>query len=396
MNEVDCAACHADPHQGRFAARGARPAPAGCLACHGTRAFRPSTATVAAHAQFGFPLEGGHRATPCSACHKELAPAAGRRSSPRWCARAAGGANSGSRRRRVRRVPHQPARHPVRRVERQGWLRGLPFGGDLRAGRRSSTTTLDASFPLKGAHEKVAVRPVPCARPEERRSARAGLPPALRALRELPRQGGPMKRLILLLALLLAGPLAAQQRTTSPHGDLKLDCTVCHQSNSWTSIQVSKQFDHGRYGFPLTGAHGATTCRACHVSLDFKQAPASCASCHTDNHHGEFGANCARCHNDAHLRRPRCDGQGAPAHPLPADGQPPGRRLHRVPQADREGPDAVRGHADHLRLVPSGGLQHRAEPRGLALPDHVRGMPQHRDLDGGRHGREPSRRRRSR
>ena len=37
VNEVDCAACHVDPHQGRFAARGARPRSAGCLACHGTR-----------------------------------------------------------------------------------------------------------------------------------------------------------------------------------------------------------------------------------------------------------------------------------------------------------------------------------------------------------------------
>ena len=106
-----------------------------------------------------------------------------------------------------------------------------------------------------------------------------------------------MKRLVLLLALLLARPLPAQQRTTSPHGDLKLDCTACHQSNSWTSIQVSRQFDHGRYGFPLTGAHGVTACRACHVSLDFKQASASCSSCHTDNHNGEFGGSCARCHN---------------------------------------------------------------------------------------------------
>ena len=72
LNEVDCAACHVDPHRGRFAALGARPTTAGCLACHGTRAFRPSTTTVAAHTQLGFALEGGHRATPCSACHKEL------------------------------------------------------------------------------------------------------------------------------------------------------------------------------------------------------------------------------------------------------------------------------------------------------------------------------------
>jgi hypothetical protein len=98
------------------------------------------------------------------------------------------------------------------------------------------------------------------------------------------------------LVVLLAGPLAAQERTTSPHGDLKTECTVCHQSSSWTAIQVSKQFNHASYGFPLTGAHGATTCRGCHVSLNFKNTSASCASCHTDNHRGEFGANCARCH----------------------------------------------------------------------------------------------------
>ena len=72
LAEVDCAACHVDPHAGRFAAGGPRPAAEGCRACHGTRAFRPSGADIAAHAAFGFPLEGGHRATPCSACHEEL------------------------------------------------------------------------------------------------------------------------------------------------------------------------------------------------------------------------------------------------------------------------------------------------------------------------------------
>ncbi len=109
-----------------------------------------------------------------------------------------------------------------------------------------------------------------------------------------------MRRVILpvlvVLIALLAGTAQAQDRTTSPHGDLKLECTVCHQSSSWTAIQVSDQFDHGKLGFPLTGAHGATTCRGCHVSLDFKQAGTTCAACHTDNHRGEFGTDCTRCH----------------------------------------------------------------------------------------------------
>ena len=106
-----------------------------------------------------------------------------------------------------------------------------------------------------------------------------------------------MRHLTLLgLVVLLAGPLAAQERTTSPHGDLTTECTVCHQSKSWSTIQVSSTFDHGKLGFPLTGAHGATACRSCHVSLNFKSASTSCSACHTDDHRGEFGTNCARCH----------------------------------------------------------------------------------------------------
>jgi hypothetical protein len=72
VSEVECATCHVDPHKGRFAAGGARAKDKGCPACHDARAFRPSTADVAAHAKFGFVLEGAHRATTCVACHEEL------------------------------------------------------------------------------------------------------------------------------------------------------------------------------------------------------------------------------------------------------------------------------------------------------------------------------------
>ncbi len=72
VSEVECAACHADPHKGRFSGTGARAKERGCLACHDTRAFRPSTTDIATHQQFGFALEGAHRATPCVACHAEM------------------------------------------------------------------------------------------------------------------------------------------------------------------------------------------------------------------------------------------------------------------------------------------------------------------------------------
>lgn len=109
-----------------------------------------------------------------------------------------------------------------------------------------------------------------------------------------------MRRLCrVLLAAALALPAArlhAQQETTSPHGDLQTTCSVCHTSQSWTALQISSQFDHAKLGFPLTGAHGATTCRACHLSLNFASVGSDCTACHVDNHRGELGTDCARCH----------------------------------------------------------------------------------------------------
>jgi hypothetical protein len=72
VKEIECAACHVDPHKGRFATGGSRALGGGCLACHDVRTFRPSTADVDAHAKFSFALEGAHRATACVACHEEF------------------------------------------------------------------------------------------------------------------------------------------------------------------------------------------------------------------------------------------------------------------------------------------------------------------------------------
>ena len=70
--EADCVGCHLDPHLGRFQANGARPAPNGCLTCHGMTAFRPAAVDLAVHQGFRMKLDGAHRATRCGACHKDL------------------------------------------------------------------------------------------------------------------------------------------------------------------------------------------------------------------------------------------------------------------------------------------------------------------------------------
>ena len=66
LNDVECAACHLDPHQGRLAKYGR------CGSCHDARHFRPSTYDVAAHAKGPFALDGAHRAVPCVNCHAEM------------------------------------------------------------------------------------------------------------------------------------------------------------------------------------------------------------------------------------------------------------------------------------------------------------------------------------
>ena len=88
----------------------------------------------------------------------------------------------------------------------------------------------------------------------------------------------------------------AQQTTTNPHGPLFQDCSTCHASSSWTPAKVTSAFKHPA-SFPLQGAHGSTTCRSCHVKLDFSGTSGSCASCHEDPHLAELGADCSRCHN---------------------------------------------------------------------------------------------------
>jgi hypothetical protein len=97
-------------------------------------------------------------------------------------------------------------------------------------------------------------------------------------------------------AALLPACLLAQEPLRSPHGSLSLDCSVCHQADKWVPARVSRQFDHSRLGFALTGAHGSASCRACHATLDFKGATTECVGCHEDIHRGEFGQDCARCH----------------------------------------------------------------------------------------------------
>ncbi len=63
---ANCVDCHTDYHEGEFENNGLVP---DCVDCHTTEGFAPSNFSFEAHAATTFPLDGGHLATPCFACH---------------------------------------------------------------------------------------------------------------------------------------------------------------------------------------------------------------------------------------------------------------------------------------------------------------------------------------
>ena len=63
VKEIECAACHVDPHDGRYPR---------CLDCHGVRTFRPSAVDIATHKRYKFSLDGAHAAVSCVDCHSEM------------------------------------------------------------------------------------------------------------------------------------------------------------------------------------------------------------------------------------------------------------------------------------------------------------------------------------
>lgn len=62
-----CISCHKDYHNGDFATK--KDKYPDCSSCHSEQGFSPSGFTIEQHEMSAFPLEGGHLATPCNACH---------------------------------------------------------------------------------------------------------------------------------------------------------------------------------------------------------------------------------------------------------------------------------------------------------------------------------------
>lgn len=98
-----------------------------------------------------------------------------------------------------------------------------------------------------------------------------------------------------------------------------VDCAACHASTRFDAVDAPA-FDHGRWtAFELVGEHARASCEACHgsgaparrlgdVAERFGVGLELCATCHADSHRGAFGEHdCGACHTphgfaDAGLR----------------------------------------------------------------------------------------------
>lgn len=85
------------------------------------------------------------------------------------------------------------------------------------------------------------------------------------------------------------------------------DCKTCHSLDKGFDYSLFTIEKHQTTAFPLSGAHTATPCFACHVSESkwkFRNLGSTCADCHQDIHKGFINKkyypenNCKSCHVD--------------------------------------------------------------------------------------------------
>ena len=98
--------------------------------------------------------------------------------------------------------------------------------------------------------------------------------------------------------------LARFNGTTNPNhvtAGFPQDCSICHSTTAWTPAT----FDHSKTQFPLTGAHVAQPCSACHANGQYATLPTTCQSCHLAKFNGTtnpnhvtagFPQDCSLCH----------------------------------------------------------------------------------------------------
>lgn len=278
----DCAACHADPHDGQFR-------DASCLDCHDRLRFQPHGFTAERHAATKLPLTGGHLETECHSCHRESAPGRARifAGTPADCEGCHVDAHRGFFGRFAK--EEEPARCAACHAT-TSFREALPFDHPRWTG-----------FALRGAHAQDACE---SCHQRTREPDRAG-----RTFGEVSRRFGRVENCGSCHRDVHGGRFDGPGRPREVEG--RSSCARCHTETSFRDFPGG--FDHATWtGFPLEGAHGTVGCTGCHAPLRRPDAQgrtwaraqgARCADCHDDPHAGQFRVSgvtdCRRCHRSA-------------------------------------------------------------------------------------------------
>lgn len=282
----DCRVCHGDPHEGQFA-QGPF-ADAGCIGCHERVRFEPHAFGIEQHERAALPLTGRHAETDCGECHVVPAEGAPRRfrGTPSTCVECHEDAHDD-----FFAVRDQNAGEDCARCHGTEAFAALP--------EHSFDHGRDTGFPIEGAHAQTqceschprADEPDRFGRRFGRVSAHFGTYEGCVTCHTDPHQGG-----------------FDRPGLPAVYGG-QSGCARCHVESSFRAFP--QPFDHARWtGFPLTGAHEAASCAACHEprfepdehGRTWGRAQGTrCADCHADPHADQFRVgevtDCRRCHS---------------------------------------------------------------------------------------------------
>jgi hypothetical protein len=221
-----------------------------CALCHDPIGFTPSLVSPAVHARFSFPLEGGHGAAACSACHKH--------ETPRHTEFSAASARC-----------HDCHDNP----------HGTQFAIEMSQGGCAHCHSPKgwglanfehASWPLTGAHANTACSACHEPTAADRRAGQGA------SYRGVPRDCEGCHDDV----------HAGQFRSSEP----QRACAYCHRTEQF----ALPGFDHEQLaGYLLEGRHRETACASCHPSVQLRSGEEAtrwrlgyeqCSDCHADPH----------------------------------------------------------------------------------------------------------------